>query len=93
MSAWTRWKIAIPLIGLSLLLLVPAVFGAWAWWSENGPAYRTLTVVICLVVAACLGVSVSIGVKPTRDVPWLRIGLVAAGILATCGLAVARNSV
>ncbi|WP_446216257.1 hypothetical protein [Micromonospora sp. IBHARD004] len=93
MSAWTRWKIAIPLIGLSLLLLVPAVFGAWAWWSENGAGYRALTVVICLVVAACVGLSVSIGVNPTRDVPWLRIGLVAVGILATCGLAVARNSV
>ncbi|WP_320069031.1 hypothetical protein [Micromonospora sp. RTGN7] len=92
MSVWSRWKIAIPLIGLSLLLLVPALFGAWAWWPENGPTYRILTVVICLVVAACLGISVSIGVKPTRDAPWLRIGLVAAGIFATCGLAITRDS-
>jgi hypothetical protein len=92
MSAWARWKIAIPLIGLSLLLLVPAVFGAWAWWSENGPVYRAMTIAICLFTAACVAISVSIGIKPTRDVPWLRIGLVATGILATCGLAIGRNS-
>jgi hypothetical protein len=93
MSVWTRWKIAFPLLGLSLLLLVPAVFGAWAWWSENGAAYRAVTVLICLVVAGCVGLSLSIGIKPTRDVPWLRIGLVVVGILATCGLAVVRDSV
>ncbi|MET8364128.1 hypothetical protein ABZU53_11220 [Micromonospora sp. NPDC005194] len=93
MSAWTRWKIAVPLTGLSLLLLVPSVFGALAWWSENGFAYQVLTIVICLVVTACVALSLSIGIKPARDIPWLRIGLVALGILATCGLAVARNSV
>ncbi|MEU8185518.1 hypothetical protein AB0B86_32625 [Micromonospora sp. NPDC049047] len=93
MSVWTRWKIALPLTGLSLLVFVPAVFGAWAWWSENGTAYRVVTVLICLVVASCVGVSLSIGLKRTEDVPWLRIGLVALGVLATCGLAVARDSV
>ncbi|MFE9206223.1 hypothetical protein [Micromonospora sp. NPDC007230] len=93
MSIWTRWKIAIPLLGLSLLLLVPSVFGAWAWWSVSGPAYKAMTVLICLVVAGCVGLSLSIGLKQTRDVPWLRIGLVVVGMLATCGLAIARNSV
>lgn len=93
MSAWKRWKIAIPLLGLSLLMLVPAVFGAWAWWSEFGVAYRVMTILICVVVAGCVALSLSIGIKQTREVPWLRIGLVVAGILATCGLAVARNSV
>lgn len=93
MSTWKRWRIAIPLLGLSLLLFVPAVFGAWAWWSENGAAYRTATVLICLVVASCVGISLSIGIRKTDYVPWLRIGLVVAGILATCGLTVVRGSV
>ncbi|GIJ34994.1 hypothetical protein [Micromonospora sediminimaris] len=93
MSAWKRWRIAIPLLGLSLLLFVPAVFGAWAWWSENSATYRTITAFICLVLAGCVGISLSIGIKKTEDVPWLRIGLVAVGILATCGLAVVRRSV
>jgi hypothetical protein len=93
MNAWTRWKIAFPLTGLSLLLLVPALFGTWAWWSDYGVAYRALSVVICLVTTAAVGVSVSVGVKPTRDVPWLRIGLVALAILLTCGLAILRRSV
>jgi hypothetical protein len=93
MSAWTRWKIAIPLLGLSLLLFVPAVFGTWAWWPLNGAAYRTLSVVICLVIASCVGISLSIGIKRTEDVPWLRIGLVLAGFLAGCGLAIVRDSV
>ena len=93
MNAFTRWKIAVPLIGLSLLMLAPALFGAWAWWSEFGAAYRVLSVVICLVIVVQLGVAVSIGVRPTRDVPWLRIGLVAGAILLSCGLAVLRDSV
>jgi hypothetical protein len=93
MSAWRRWRIAIPLLDLSLLLFVPAVFGAWAWWSENGAAYRTATVLICLVVAGRIGTSLSIGNRRTDDVPWLRIGLVAAGVLATCGLTVVCGSV
>ncbi|MFE9960505.1 hypothetical protein [Micromonospora sp. NPDC005299] len=92
MTAWTRWKIAIPLTGLSLLMLIPAVFGTWAWWSENSTTYRALSVVICLVTAATVATALSVGIRPARDTPWLRIGLVALGVLATCGLAIVRRS-
>ncbi|MFD6712346.1 hypothetical protein AMK25_22385 [Micromonospora sp. TSRI0369] len=93
MSVWKRWRIAFPLLALSLLMFVPAVFGTWAWWSENGTAYRVLSIIICLVVAGCVGVSLSVGIKRTEDVPWLRIGLVALGVLTVCGLAALRDSV
>jgi len=92
MTAWTRWKIAIPLTGLSILMLIPAVFGTWAWWAGNSTTYRVLSVIICLVTVVTLAASLSVGIKPTRDVPWLRIGLVALGILAICGLTIVRRS-
>jgi len=92
MTARTHWKIAIPLTGLSILMLIPAVLGTWAWWSENSPTYRALSVVICLVTAATVATSMSVGIKPARNVPWLRIGLVGLGVLATCGLTVLRRS-
>ncbi|MEV1288742.1 hypothetical protein [Micromonospora sp. NPDC049679] len=91
MSAALRWKLAGPLIGLSLLLAVPAVFGTVAWWSLYGTGYRVLSVIICLVLAAQLAVAVSIGVRPAKDVPWIRIGLVVLGLLLTCGLARLRR--
>lgn len=90
MSAWMRWRIALPLLGLSLLLFIPAVFGAWAWWSEFGTAYRTITVLICLMLATCVGASLSIGIKKREGVPWIHIGVVALGILAACGLTAVR---
>jgi hypothetical protein len=93
MSPWLRWKLAFPLIGLSGLLVAPALFGTWTWWSDYGVAFRVLSIIICLVAIATVSVAVSIGVKPTRDVPWLRIGLVALGILLTCGLALLREQV
>ncbi|MCZ7437727.1 hypothetical protein O7598_15070 [Micromonospora sp. WMMC241] len=93
MSAWFRWKLATPLILLSLLMLVPALFGTVMWWSEFGLAYRLLSIAICLVVVVQLGIAVSIGARPARDVPWLRVGLVLAAILASCGLAARRSSV
>ena len=91
MNAAQRWGLALPLILLSLLLAAPAVFGTATWWTLHGTGYRVLSVVICLVVAAQLAVAVSIGVRPTREVPWIRIGLVVFGILLTCGLARLRG--
>ncbi|AEB42598.1 hypothetical protein [Micromonospora maris] len=93
MNARTRWQLAVPLIGLSLLMIVPAVGGTWVFWSEFGPTYRALSVVICLVLLAQLGLAVSIGVRPTRDVPWLRIGLIAVTFLVACCVAAVRRSV
>ncbi|MET8318497.1 hypothetical protein [Micromonospora sp. NPDC005189] len=85
--ALLRWKLATPLIGLSLLMVVPAVFGTVTSWSFYGVGCRVLSVVICLVLTAQLAVAVSIGVRPSRDVPWTRVRLVILGILLACGLA------
>ncbi|MFI7432505.1 hypothetical protein [Micromonospora haikouensis] len=93
MNARTRWRLAAPLIGLSLLMVVPAAYGTWAFWSDFGNTYRALSVVICLALLAQLALAVSIGVRPTRDVPWLRIGLTAVAFLLACGVAAARRSV
>ncbi|WP_444947441.1 hypothetical protein [Micromonospora ureilytica] len=90
-SPLLRWKLATPLIGLSLLMVVPAVFGTVAWWSFYGVGYRVLSVVICLVLTVQLAVAVSIGVRPSRDVPWTRAGLVILGMLVACGLARIRH--
>ncbi|MGC4857408.1 hypothetical protein ACLQ24_29610 [Micromonospora sp. DT4] len=43
------------------------------------------------ILTAQLAVAVSIGVRPGRDVPWLRVGLAILGILHTCGLARIRH--
>ncbi|SCG38756.1 hypothetical protein [Micromonospora coxensis] len=93
MNAGMRWKLAVPLIGLSLLMVVPAVYGTWVFWADFGNTYRSLSVVICLALVAQLGLAVSIGVRPTRDVPWLRIGLIALAFLLACGVAAVRRSV
>lgn len=93
MNAGMRWKLAVPLIGLSLLMVVPAVYGTWVFWSQFGNTYRSLSVVICLALLAQLGLAVSVGVRPTRDVPWLRIGLMAVTFLVACGVAAVRRSV
>ncbi|MBQ1076841.1 hypothetical protein KBX06_27390 [Micromonospora sp. C31] len=92
MNVGMRWRLAVPLIGLSLLMVVPAVYGTWVFWSEFGNTYRSLSVVICLALLAQLGLAVSIGVRPTRDVPWLRIGLMAVSFVVACGLAAVRRS-
>ncbi|MGA4727711.1 hypothetical protein ACPB67_09860 [Micromonospora taraxaci] len=86
-----RWKPATPLIGLSLLTVVPAVLGTVPWWSFYGIDYRVLGVVICLVRTAQLACAGFIGVRPGTDVPWMRIGLVVVGILPTCDLARIRH--
>ncbi|MEU8314991.1 hypothetical protein [Micromonospora sp. NPDC049033] len=93
MNARMRWRLAVPLIGLSLLMVVPAVYGTWVFWSEFNAMYQALSVVICLALLAQLGLAVSIGVRPTRDVPWLRIGLIALAFLLACGVAAVRRSV
>ncbi|WP_255365686.1 MULTISPECIES: hypothetical protein [Micromonospora] len=40
MDARLRWRLAVPLIGLSLLMVVPAIAGAWVFWFEFGNTYR-----------------------------------------------------
>lgn len=93
MNVRMRWRLAVPLICLSLLMVVPAVYGTWVFWSEFGGMYQALSIVICLALVAQLGLAVSIGVRPTRDVPWLRIGLIVLAFLLACGVAAVRRSV
>jgi hypothetical protein len=92
-NARTRWRLAVPLIGLSLLMAVPAIYGTWVFWSDFGNTYRSLSILICLALLAQLALAVSIGVRPTREVPWLRIGLVALTFMVACGVAAVRRSV
>ncbi|MFI2385808.1 hypothetical protein ACH49A_26525 [Micromonospora sediminicola] len=91
-DAHMRWRLAVPLIGLSLLMVVPAIAGTWVFWSEFGNPHRALSVVICALLLAQLGLAASIGVRPTRDVPWLRIGLIALAFVLACGVAAVRRS-
>ena len=93
MNVRMRWRLAVPLICLSLLMVVPTVYGTWVFWSEFGGMYQALSIVICLALVAQLGLAVSIGVRPTRDVPWLRIGLIVLAFLLACGVAAVRRSV
>ncbi|GAA1822752.1 hypothetical protein HC028_15310 [Planosporangium flavigriseum] len=90
MTAWTRWRIAVPLVALSALSLAAALAGAVAWWSISGAASRAVTVAISLILAANLAVSVSIGIVRIRETPWLRIGIVVLGFLVSCGLCALR---
>ncbi|WP_433688981.1 hypothetical protein ACQP0I_13765 [Micromonospora carbonacea] len=92
MNVGTRWRLAVPLISLSLLTAVPTVYGTWMFWSDFGTTYRALSVVICLALAAQLALAVSIGIRPARDVPWLRISLIAVTFLVACGVAAVRRS-
>lgn len=91
LSLWMRLRLAVPLIVLSLLIATATMYGTVTWWSEYGIAYRVLSVIICLVVMAQLGVAVSIVVRPARGVPWVKVGLVGVGVLVTCGLARLRG--
>ncbi|WP_406084870.1 hypothetical protein OHA01_11505 [Micromonospora zamorensis] len=93
MSTSMRWRLAVPLIGLSLLFVVPTIYATWVLWSDFGNTYRSLSVVICLALLAQLTLAVSIGLRPSRDVPWLRIGLIAVMFLVACGVAAVRRSV
>jgi hypothetical protein len=77
-----RWRIAIPLIGLTLVALIPVVLGAIAWWDLRSSTDRIITIA-AVVLLLGLAVSVSIGVRRTDDTPWLSIG---AALLPTAHL-------
>ncbi len=47
-----------------------------------------LSVAVCVLLLAQLGLAASIGVRPVRDVPWLRI----ATFVLACGVAAVRRS-
>jgi hypothetical protein len=86
MSTWTRWRIAVPLAGLTGLSLAAALTGTIVWWSLTDPPERALSIVISLILAIGFATSISIGLIRTDDIPWLRIGAALLTILITCGL-------
>ncbi|MFI8802827.1 hypothetical protein [Micromonospora chalcea] len=92
MDARMRWRLAVPLIGLSLLMVVPAIAGTWVFWFEFGNTSRALSIAVCVLLLAQLGLAASIGVRPTRDVPWLRIAMIALAFVLACGVAAVRRS-
>jgi hypothetical protein len=92
-TSWARWRVALPLAGLSSIFLVAAIYGAAAWWSDSDPVARVLTVIICLLLAIGLIGSISIGVQVRgRDLPWARIGVVVLALLLSCAVTVARRA-
>ncbi|MBF5032983.1 hypothetical protein IRY44_24820 [Micromonospora sp. ANENR4] len=92
MDALMRRRLAVPLIGLSLLMVVPAIAGTWVLWFEFGNTYRALSVAVCVLLLAQLGLAASIGVRPGTGVPWLRIAMIALAFMLACGVAAVRRS-
>jgi hypothetical protein len=93
MSALTRWRLATPLIILSLLCLGATALGAWAYWSVDSTSERALTAFLGIMFATALAASISIGTdRKVQDVPWLRIGTVILLFVLACGVALVRRS-
>ena len=93
MSALIRWRLATPLIFLSLMCLTATVIGAWAYWADDTAAERALTVFLGTMFAINLGVGISIGAdRDLRDTPWLRVGAVILFFALACGVALVRRS-
>lgn len=92
MTRLYRWRLAAPLFVVSLLCLAATVAGAWAYWSGDTLAERTLTVVLGALFGASLALSVSIGVsRPTDDAPWRRTGTIVVLLLVGWGVALVRR--
>lgn len=86
-TSWNRWRLAIPLIGLSALFFAASLTGTVVWWSLSSPGDRAVRVATSVLSAVSLAASVSIGTMRAEDVPWVRIGVVAGGLVLCCGLA------
>ncbi|GAB1692735.1 hypothetical protein [Krasilnikovia sp. M28-CT-15] len=92
MSPFKRWRIAIPLAIISALLLGATLLGAWAYWDKDSIPARALTIFLAGMFAACLGISISIGVdRKIQDIPWLRIGTIALFVALACGVSWVRD--
>lgn len=85
MNAWTRWRIAIPLVGLTGLSLAAAIAGTITWWSLDSPGDRRLLIAISVILTAGVVISLSIGISRTAEIPWLRIAAAALTLVAACG--------
>jgi hypothetical protein len=92
-SALIRWRLAIPLVFLSLICLAATVIGAWAYWAVDSAAERALTVFLAVMFAINVAISVSIGTdRRLQDTPWLRVGTVILFFLLGCGVTLVRRS-
>lgn len=93
MSTLTRWRLATPLLLLSLLFLAATLIGAWAYWSLQSTAERAITVLLAVMFATNAGMSISIGTdRSIQDTPWLRIGTIILVFLLGCGMTIARRN-
>ncbi|HET6262468.1 MAG TPA: hypothetical protein VFG99_09555 [Chloroflexia bacterium] len=92
MSPFMRWRLATPLLLLSLMGLASVVAGAWLFWSLQSYAERALTALLAIIMAMNGALSVSIGTdRRLDDTPWLRIGTIVLLFVLSCGVAVARR--
>ncbi len=88
-----RWRLATPLLLLSLLCLAATLIGAWAYWAISDTAERTITIFLAVMFALNVGMSVSIGTdRNLEETPWLRIGTIILMFLLACGVSVVRRN-
>jgi hypothetical protein len=93
-NAFKRWRLAVPLALLSLLPLAATIIGIIAFWRDDGPARRAITVFLAVMFAACFAVALSIGLDHRmQSPPWLRIGIIAVFLLLGCGVGWVRDLV
>jgi hypothetical protein len=88
-----RVGLALPLIGLTGLTFGFAFIGAMGLWRDYTNGERAITAFLCLSAGLSLGISLSIAFdRRMTEVPWLRIGAIAALLLLSCGVAVVRRN-
>ena len=93
MSGLTRWRLATPLVILSLLCLSAVILGARLYWSVDGTAERTLTVLAAIMFTANLLLSISIGAdRRIQQTPWVRLGIVITLFALSCFVGMLRES-
>ncbi|BCY11781.1 hypothetical protein [Actinoplanes sp. L3-i22] len=89
-----RWRLAMPFIVFSLLLLAASAGGLWLYWDLDSPIRRALTAFMCLMLGLAVYVSFSIALDRKSDgIPWWRMGVVVLFIALTTGVAWVRTMV
>ncbi|GAA0478329.1 hypothetical protein Aca07nite_78630 [Actinoplanes capillaceus] len=88
MSTLLRWQIAAPFIVFPLLFLAATVGGGYILWSlVDDPAWRALTLFMCLMYVICLGIGISIGIDRGLDsFPWRRMLTVVVFLVLSLGV-------
>jgi lipoprotein signal peptidase len=94
MTPYARWRLAVPLLILSLLCLGATGLGAWLYWSVDDNVERFITVFLALMFTLNAGMSVSIGTgRNVESIPWLRIAIIIVFFVLACGVTIARDNV